>query len=146
MFPQNPETPAERYVASPPSKGALDAKAVVEILKPFEEQTAAGPMPFAIVGGQVVPLASAVTRLATGLPTLPHSSTPTASSTTRSCPTRSTSPSAPTRPHWSAWDRLGSDGSAACPRATPVSGIGAGEGTFTRAYKRSSARSLLFCL
>ena len=70
MFPQNPETPAERNVRIATEQGALHAKAVVEILKPFEEQTAAGPMPFAIVGGQVVPLASAVTRLRDGAPHL----------------------------------------------------------------------------
>jgi hypothetical protein len=62
MFPQNPETPAERNVRIVSEQGVPHPRAVVEILKPFDEQTAAGPMPFAIVGGQVVPLATAVTR------------------------------------------------------------------------------------
>jgi hypothetical protein len=39
------------------------AKAVVAILTPFDQQTAAGPMPFAFVGGQIFPLATAVTKL-----------------------------------------------------------------------------------
>jgi len=58
-----PETPAERNTRIVSEQGALHPAAVVEILKPFDEQTAAGPMPFATVGGQVVPLATAVTRL-----------------------------------------------------------------------------------
>ena len=39
-------------------------------LKPYDEQTAAGAMPFAIVGGQALPLASAVTRLRAEAPEL----------------------------------------------------------------------------
>ena len=85
-----PETPAERNARIATEQGAVHAKAVVEILKPFDEQTAAGPMPFAMVGGQIMPLESAVTRLRDRLPTLPRCSTPTASSTTGSCRTRST--------------------------------------------------------
>jgi hypothetical protein len=63
MQPLKPETPAERNVRIATEQGALHAAAVIEILKPFDQQTAAGPVPFAMVGGQVVPLASAVTRL-----------------------------------------------------------------------------------
>ena len=62
MFPRKPETPAERNVRIASEQGAVHAKAVVEILKPFDQPTAAGPMPFATVGGQVLPLATAVTR------------------------------------------------------------------------------------
>lgn len=58
-----PETPSERNVRIATEQGAVHAKAVVEILKPFDEQTAAGPIPFAMVGGQIMPLESAVTRL-----------------------------------------------------------------------------------
>jgi len=70
MLPGKPETPAERNVRIATEQGAVHAKAVVEILKPFDEPTAAGPMPFATVGGQVVPLASAVTRLRDEAPEL----------------------------------------------------------------------------
>jgi hypothetical protein len=63
MQPRKPESPAERNVRIATEQGAIHAATVVEILKPFDEQTAAGPMPFAMVGGQVAPLASAVTRL-----------------------------------------------------------------------------------
>ena len=62
MFPHKPETPAERNVRIATEQGAIHAAAVVEILKPFDQQTAAGSMPFATVGGQIVPLATAVTR------------------------------------------------------------------------------------
>ncbi len=40
------------------------------ILKPFDEPTAAGAMPYAIVGGQAVPFASAVTWLHDEAPAL----------------------------------------------------------------------------
>ena len=63
MFPPKPETQAERNVRIATEQGAVHAAAVVEILKPFDRQTAAGPMPFAAVGGQVVRLAAAVTKL-----------------------------------------------------------------------------------
>jgi len=58
-----PETPAERNVRIATEQGAIHAEAVVAILKPFDEPTAAGALPFAIVGGKIVSLASAVTRL-----------------------------------------------------------------------------------
>jgi hypothetical protein len=58
-----PETPAERNIRIVTEQGVSHAKAVVEILKPHDEQTAAGPLPFAFVSGQVMPLASAVTKL-----------------------------------------------------------------------------------
>jgi hypothetical protein len=60
MFPQKSETPAERNVRIATEQGAIHAEAVVEILKPFDQQTAVGPAPFAAVGGQIVPLATAV--------------------------------------------------------------------------------------
>lgn len=60
--PRKPETPAERNVRIVSEQGVAHAAAIAEILKPFDQQTAAGPMPFAIVGGEVVPLAKAVTR------------------------------------------------------------------------------------
>jgi hypothetical protein len=65
-----PETPAERNVRIASEQGAVHAEAVVAILKPFDEPTAAGPMPFAVVGGEIVPLASAVTRLRDETPAL----------------------------------------------------------------------------
>ena len=61
--PRKPESPAERNVRIVKEQGVPHAAAVVEILKPYDEPTAAGPMPFAMVGGEIVPLASAVTRL-----------------------------------------------------------------------------------
>jgi len=67
---RKPETPAERNVRIATQQGAIHAEAVVAILKPHDEQTAAGPMPFAIVGGQSLPLASAVTRLRAEAPAL----------------------------------------------------------------------------
>jgi len=70
MQTREPETPVERNVRIATEQGAIHAKAVVEILKPFDQPTAAGPMPFAIVGGEIVPLASAVTRLRDGAPHL----------------------------------------------------------------------------
>jgi len=63
MLPGKPETPAERNVRIVSEQGVPHAKAVVEILKPYDEPTTAGPMPFAIVSGEIVPLAKAVTRL-----------------------------------------------------------------------------------
>jgi hypothetical protein len=63
MFPHKPETPAERNVRIVSEQGVPHAAAVVEILKPFDQRTAAGSMPFATVGGQTMPLASAVTKL-----------------------------------------------------------------------------------
>ena len=60
MFPPKSETPAERNARIATEQGAIHAKAVVEILKPFDQQTAAGPAPFAAIGGQIVPLATAV--------------------------------------------------------------------------------------
>ena len=53
---RKPETPAERNVRIATQQGAVHAEAVVAILKPFDEQTAAGAMPYAIVGGQVASL------------------------------------------------------------------------------------------
>jgi len=70
MQPGTLETPAERNVRIATEQGAIHPEAVVAILQPFDEPTAAGPSPFAIVGGQVVPLASAVTRLRDGNPAL----------------------------------------------------------------------------
>lgn len=61
--PHKPETPADRNVRVVSEQGVAHPAAVAEILKPFDQPTAAGPMPFAIVGGEVVPLASAVKRL-----------------------------------------------------------------------------------
>ena len=58
-----PENSAERNVRIAREQGAIHPEAVVAILKPFDEQTAAGTKPFAIVGGQAVPLAAAVTQL-----------------------------------------------------------------------------------
>ena len=60
MFPPKPETPAERNVRIATEQGAVHAAAVIEILQPFDRQTAAGPMPFATLDGQTVPLATAV--------------------------------------------------------------------------------------
>ena len=72
MSPQlrNSETPAERNVRIATEQGALHAEAVVAILKPFDEPTAAGAVPYAIVGGQALPFASAVTRLRAETPAL----------------------------------------------------------------------------
>jgi hypothetical protein len=70
MQPGLNETPAERNVRIASEQGAIHPEAVVAILKPFDEPTAAGAMPFAIVGGQVFPLASAVTRLRDETPAL----------------------------------------------------------------------------
>ena len=58
-----PEPPATRNVRIASEQGAIHPEAVVAILKPFDEQTAAGAKPFAMVGGQAVPLAAAVTQL-----------------------------------------------------------------------------------
>ena len=63
VLPRKPETPAERNVRIVSEQGVPHAAAVVEILKPYDEQTAGGPVPFAVVGGEVIPLAKAVTRL-----------------------------------------------------------------------------------
>ena len=70
MQPGKSETPAERNVRIATQQGAIHAEAVVAILKPYDEQTAGGPMPFAIVGGQAMSLASAVTRLRAEAPAL----------------------------------------------------------------------------
>jgi hypothetical protein len=67
---RNPETPAERNVRIATEQGAIHPEAVVAILKPYDEPTAGGAMPFAIVGGQSLPLASAVTRLRAEVPAL----------------------------------------------------------------------------
>ena len=67
---RKPETPAERNVRIATQQGAIHAEAVVAILKPYDEQTAAGAMPYAIIGGQSLPLASAVTRLRAEAPAL----------------------------------------------------------------------------
>jgi hypothetical protein len=61
--PRKPETPAERNVRVVSEQGVAHPAAIAEILKPFDQQTSAGPTPFAIVGGEIMPLASAVTRL-----------------------------------------------------------------------------------
>jgi len=61
--PRKPETLTERNVRVVSEQGVAHPAAVAEILKPFDQATAAGPMPFAIVGGEVLPLASAVKRL-----------------------------------------------------------------------------------
>ena len=42
---RKPETPAERNVRIASQQGAVHAEAVVAILKPHDEQTAAGAMP-----------------------------------------------------------------------------------------------------
>ena len=60
--PRKPETPAERNIRIVKEQGVAHPEAVAAILKPFDQQTAAGSMPFAMVGGQTMPLASAVTR------------------------------------------------------------------------------------
>jgi len=57
-----PETPAERNVRIVREQDVAHPEAVVAILKPFDEQTAAGPLPSAVVGGQIMPLALAVKR------------------------------------------------------------------------------------
>ena len=62
MLPRKPETPAERNVRIVKEQGVAHPEAVAAILTPFDQQTAAGPAPFAMVGGQTMPLASAVTR------------------------------------------------------------------------------------
>ena len=67
---RNSETSAERNVRIASEQGAIHPEAVVAILKPFDEPTAAGAMPFAIVGGQAVPFGSAVTRLRDEAPAL----------------------------------------------------------------------------
>ena len=70
MQPGKSETPAERNVRIAAKQGAIHPEAVVAILKPYDEPTAGGAMPFAIVGGQSLPLASAVTRLRAEAPEL----------------------------------------------------------------------------
>ena len=70
LQPRKPETPEERNVRIVSEKGVPHAAAVVEILKPFDQQTLAGPMPCAIVGGEIVPLASAVAKLREQAPEL----------------------------------------------------------------------------
>jgi hypothetical protein len=70
MQPGKPETPAERNVRIATEQGAIHPEAVVAILKPYDEPTAGGTMPFAIVGGQAMSLASAVTRLRAKAPEL----------------------------------------------------------------------------
>jgi hypothetical protein len=59
---QKPETPDERNLRIVSEQGVPHAAAIVEILRPFDQQTLAGPMPFALVGGEVLPLASAVAK------------------------------------------------------------------------------------
>jgi len=63
LQPRKPETPAERNVRIVSEQGVAHPAAVAEILRPFDQATVAGPMPFAIVGGEIMPLASAVTKL-----------------------------------------------------------------------------------
>ena len=72
MSPQlrNSETPAERNVRIATEQGAIHAEAVLRLLQPSDEQTAAGPMPFATIGGETIPLASAVARLRKDNPAL----------------------------------------------------------------------------
>lgn len=68
--PRNPETPEERNLRIVSEQGVPHAAAIVAILKPFDQQTLAGPMPYAIVSGEIVPLASAVTKLREQAPEL----------------------------------------------------------------------------
>lgn len=70
LQPRKPETPEERNVRIVSEQGVPHAAAVVAILKPFDEATAGGPMPFAILGGEIVPLVSAVKRLREQAPEL----------------------------------------------------------------------------
>jgi len=65
MYPQlrELETPAERNIRIVKEHGAIHAETVVALLQPFDEPTAAGMLPFAIIGGETVPLAAAVPRL-----------------------------------------------------------------------------------
>jgi len=56
VHPGKADTSRERNVRIAAEQGAIHAEAVVEILKPFDQQTAGGPMPFASVGGQTMPL------------------------------------------------------------------------------------------
>jgi hypothetical protein len=65
-----PETPAERNVRVVREQGVAYPEALTAILRPFDQQTLGGPMPFAIVGGEVVPLASAVAKLRDQAPEL----------------------------------------------------------------------------
>jgi hypothetical protein len=68
--PRKPETPEERNVRIVSEQGVPHAAAIVAILKPVDYPTVAGPMPFANVGGEIVPLASAVKRLREQAPEL----------------------------------------------------------------------------
>ena len=65
MYPQvrSVETPAERNLRIVREQDSLYPETVIALLQPFEQQTAAGMMPFANMGGETVPLASAVRRL-----------------------------------------------------------------------------------
>jgi hypothetical protein len=70
LQPWKPETPAERNVRIVREQGVPHPEAVAAILKPFDQQTAAGLMPFAIVDGQIMPLAPAVNKLRDAAPHL----------------------------------------------------------------------------
>ena len=97
------------------------------ILKPFDEPTAAGAMPFAIVGGQAVPFGSAVTRLRDEAPALAGLFDANGKldlaklSHDQYLAIRNT-----TRESCSAWDR---SGNAFLPRPAPVRGSGWARGT-----------------
>ncbi len=64
------ETPAERNLRIAAEQGAIYRETVIALLQPFDEPTAAGMMPFVNLGGETVPLASAVKRLRDETPTL----------------------------------------------------------------------------
>ena len=68
MYPQvrSVETPEERNLRIVREQESLYPETVIALLQPFEQQTAAGMMPFANMGGETVPLASAVRRLRDG--------------------------------------------------------------------------------
>ena len=63
MQPGRPENSEDRNVRIAREQGVAHPEAVIAILKPFDEQTAAGSKPFAVVGGQTIGLAAAITQL-----------------------------------------------------------------------------------
>ena len=60
---QFPETPQDRNLRIVRDQNVARPEAVLALLRPFDEQTVAGPLPFAVVGGEVLPLALAVGKL-----------------------------------------------------------------------------------
>ena len=62
MQPGRLETSAERHVRIAREQGVAHPEAVIAILKPFDQQTAAGSKPFAMVNGQALPLPAAITQ------------------------------------------------------------------------------------